>query len=373
MWPEPQENGKVKFVERYQNPMTGKTGKVSVTMEKDTRTTRKQAEQVLEEKINIKLRQQYTGNTSADLTLSDLVDAYRKEQKKAVKASTYRRNYFTANSMIDALGPDTLVNKLSSQYIKDRMLCLEAKNSTINELLKRSKGILRWGYNNDYINDISYLDKIQPLPDVTYRQKIENKYLEADEFICLVNEMDMLHWKLLSKFLGLSGLRIGEAIALNKSDIDFNNRLIHVTKTYDPNNLVESSPKTPSSHRDIYMQDELYEVSKEINSFMLRQCLANGYKSCLFLQSKDGNHIRYYAYNKYVRENALRVLKREKTTPHIFRHTHTCMLAENGVQLETITRRLGHEDSRITKEVYSHVTKRIRQNDYDQISQIRIM
>ena len=32
MWAEQQSNGKVKFIERYVNPMTGKTGKVSVTM-----------------------------------------------------------------------------------------------------------------------------------------------------------------------------------------------------------------------------------------------------------------------------------------------------------------------------------------------------
>ena len=51
MWAEQQSNGKVKFIERYVNPMTGKTGKVSVTMEKDNRSTRKAAEKVLEHKI----------------------------------------------------------------------------------------------------------------------------------------------------------------------------------------------------------------------------------------------------------------------------------------------------------------------------------
>ena len=51
MWAEQQSNGKVKFIERYVNPMTGKTGKVSVTMEKDNRSTRKPGEKVLEHKI----------------------------------------------------------------------------------------------------------------------------------------------------------------------------------------------------------------------------------------------------------------------------------------------------------------------------------
>lgn len=374
MWAEPQNNGKVKFVERYENPMTGKTGKVSVTMDKDTRQTRKQAEKILDEKIDSKLKQLSFGSSPSKCTLGDLVEAYRAEQKKTVKASTYRRNYYTAQSMLNVLGEDTLVSKLNASYIRDRMYALDASNASINELLKRSKGILRWGYNNDYIDSIAFLDKVKPLPDISYREKIEDKYLETEEFIKLIKGMEVYIWKLLSKFLGLSGLRIGEAIALNRSDIDFENRLIHVTKTYDANNELETTPKTPSSCRDVYMQDELYEVCREINACMLKQGLINGYgRSPLFLQSETGGHIAYYSYNKYLKENAKRILGRNKITPHIFRHTHTCMLAENGVMLETITRRLGHEDSRITKDVYSHITKKIRQNDYDQVAKIKIM
>lgn len=376
MWPEPQKNGKVKFIERYVNPLTGKSGKVSVTLDKDTRSTRKEAERILEEKINRKLKELSCDSNASPsgFTLKDLVDAYRIEQKKTVKASTYRRNFFTSGSMLKILGSDTLVSKLSASYIRDRMFSLDASNASINELLKRSKGILRWGYDNDYIDDISFLDKVKPLPDITYREKICDKYLETKDFIKLVDGMYIPIWKLLSKFLGLSGLRVGEAIALNRTDVDFKNRLIHVTKTYDANNGIETTPKTPSSRRDVYMQDELYDVCREISSCMLRQGLTNGYgRGTLFFQSKDGGHIKYYTYNKYVKENAKRILGREKVTPHIFRHTHTCMLAENGVMLETITRRLGHEDSRITKDVYSHITDKILQNDYEQVAKIQIL
>lgn len=373
MWPEYQENGKVKFVERYVNPLTGKCGKTSVTLDKDTRATRKEAEKILEQKIEQKLKRLSSGST-VKYTLRDLVDAYRKEQKRTVKASTYRRNYFTANSMMKVLGEDVLIEQLNAKYIRDKMYALDAENSTINELLKRSKGILRWGYKNDYMSDISFLDKISPLPDVSYREKIEDKYLETDEFLKLVDGMNKTIWKLLTQFLGLSGIRIGEAIALDKSDIDFEQRVIHITKTYDPNNLLETTPKTPSSFRDVFMQDDLYDVCRNINLYMLRQSLISGYgKSTIFLQVEGGKRINYYTYNKYIKENALRILNREKVTPHILRHTHTCMLSENGVPLETITRRLGHEDSEITRLVYLHVTKKMKQNDNERIAAVKIM
>lgn len=374
MWAEQQSNGKIKFVERYINPMTGKSGKVTVTMGKDTRTTRKEAEKILDQKIDQILKKLSSAPSTAKYTLRDLVDAYREEQKRTVKASTYRRNYFTANAMMKVLGEDVLLEQLNAKYIREKMYALDAENASINELLKRSKGILRWGYENDYISDISFLNKISPLPDISYREKIEDKYLETDEFIKLVKEMDVPIWKLLTEFLGLSGMRIGEAIALDKTAIDFDQRLIHITKTYDPNNLLETTPKTASSCRDVYMQDDLYNVCKKINSYMLRQSLINGYgKSSIFFQGKDGGRINYYTYNKYIKENAIRILGRKKVTPHILRHTHTCMLSENGVPLETITRRLGHEGSDITRQIYLHVTKKMKQNDNEKIASVKIM
>lgn len=45
-----------------------------------------------------------------------------------------------------------------------------------------------------------------------------------------------------------------------------------------------------------------------------------------------------------------------KVTPLSFRHTHTSLLAEAGVELEEIMDRLGHKDDEVTRNVYLHVT-----------------
>ena len=374
MWAETRKHGKVKFIERYTDPMTGETKKVSVTMDKDNRSTRKEASKILDQKIDAILNKSYCVVKDNKFTLQDLVDAYRAEQQKTVKQSTYRRNYFTANAMLDVLGKNTLVEKLNANYIRDRMYSLDRPNASINEFMKRCKGILRWGYKNDYLSDISFLDKISPLPDSSYREKIEDKFLEVEEFRALVFCMKVHVWQLFTKFLAFSGMRIGEAIALEKEDVDFRNRIIRINKTYDPNNGITTTAKTMSSTREIYMQDELLEVCTRIDVYMKRQSLTCGYPhGPLFLQNEKGGNIQYYAYNKYLKENALAALGREKVTPHILRHTHVCMLAENGVHLETISRRLGHEDSDITKAVYYHITEKMKQNDYDQVAKIRIL
>jgi len=51
MWSEKTPNGKIKFVERYKDPLTDKMERVSEIMEKNTSSTRKQATAILNERI----------------------------------------------------------------------------------------------------------------------------------------------------------------------------------------------------------------------------------------------------------------------------------------------------------------------------------
>lgn len=55
------------------------------------------------------------------------------------------------------------------------------------------------------------------------------------------------------------------------------------------------------------------------------------------------------------------------------RHTHVAMLAEAGMPLETIMRRVGHANSQVTKEVYMHVTDRMRDRDRALLQAVTIL
>ena len=77
-------------------------------------------------------------------------------------------------------------------------------------------------------------------------------------------------------------------------------------------------------------------------------------------------------HNKYLKENSLRILGRE-ITPHALRHTHASLLLEQGISIDTISRRLGHENSDVTREIYLHVTKKLQEKDNQQIAKISIL
>lgn len=372
MWSEKLPSGKVRFVERYEDPLTGKQKKVSVTMDRDTASTRKQAQAALNDKISAQVDKLLAPSKKDDLRLSELVELYRISQKTSVKESTYKRNYHAENIFMEILGESTIVSRLTAAYIKDRFLTHDKTPGKFNEHMKRFKAILRWGYENEWISDIRYLDKIKPMNDREKKEKLQEKFLESNELKKLLSAMTVQKWRYLAELTALSGLRCGEAIALNMDDVEFDRKIITVNKTYDVINKITTTPKTISSNREIYMQPELEKLCKEIRRYTLTRKLKYGYQSNLFLCDVNGEHLEYPAYNKYLGETSIKILGRKITT-HIMRHTHVSLMAEAGVPLEVITRRVGHESSDITKRIYLHITKRQKEKDQEQLKDVQIL
>ena len=367
MWIKPTAAGKIRYCERYIDYLTGKCKDVSVTFEKDTLRNRKLAQKILQERIAAKQSPKVR-----ELTMSDLIEEYRKDQKLNVKMSTYQRNYHTAESIMALLGKDVLVDRISARYVRNKFLQSGKRGATLNEYLKRLGALFRWAYKNDLVSDISFLDKIERFSDVPHKTKIADKYLESDELRLVLIKMEHPFWPMLVEFMALSGLRCGEAIALEKSDIDLKENVIHVSKTYDSINKIVSSAKTDNSIDDVVIQPQLKDCIRRINAFMTRQSLRNGYKTNLFMSDKNGKPVHYDAFNKYFRENCEAIIGKRLTT-HSLRHTHASLLFEQGFTLDEVSRRLRHGDSKITRDVYIHVTKKLREKDASKLMAVNLI
>ena len=366
MWIEATKNGKYKACERYTDPLTGKLKKVSVTIEKDNRQTRKAAQEELAERI----RQAMGKSPNADVTLGQLRDAYLADKKMSVRESTYTCLESGTKALLSIIPKDTVVSTMTSAFISSRIRETETTPSTINYRITSMKKLLSWGYTNDYVQDRSLADKLRTVKD-DKKGRIEDKYLEPEELTALVDNMTITRWKLLTKFLALTGLRIGEAIALTMDDVD--KEYIHITKTYLINQYkVGDSPKTTDSVRDVYIQTELVPVLSEIRAFRLKDALKHGYKSNLLFPWRDGGYIEHESYKVYLARHAEKVTDK-RITPHALRHTHVSLLAAQGVPIDVISRRLGHHDSGITREIYFHVTQKLREKDNETIRTAKIL
>lgn len=142
-----------------------------------------------------------------------------------------------------------------------------------------------------------------------------------------------------------TGLRIGELLALEYGDVDFDGCKLMVTKSLQhlKGKDVVTPPKTPKSIRTIsippFLRDEIQE-----------------YTGKLFDLHK---HDRLFPYSKYFFEREMvRGTKDgnpKKIRIHDLRHSHASLLIELGFSPLAIADRLGHEKVETTLNTYSHL------------------
>lgn len=371
MWIQQKPNGKYQFFENYKDPLTGKFKTVSVTLPTNKRTDQTVAKRILDEKIRAA---SLHPSKSQSITFKVLSDAYVKSQHSSRKASTAKTTEFKMKVLCDLIGEESLVKNLTAPYVRKQLQAArsneEVTNVTYNERLKYFKALMRWAYEEELVDDISYLAKLKKKPESHKAEKM--KYLEGEELQALIAGMAVREWQLVTQFLALSGLRIGELMALEDADIDLFAREIHVTKTFSLITYAIDTTKTDTSTRDVYMQDELFDCARECAEYKKQIIEKFGHPSSHFFQTIDGDRIHYDAYRKYFSENTLRIVGRS-LTPHALRHTHVALLAEHGISLDAISRRLGHSDSQITKEIYFHVTERMREKENAAIKNVSFL
>ena len=337
MWTE---NGRL--YDRYKGN-DGEWHKASVVLTKDTPQARRSAEKALKDKIEGIL------SAKEEKRLNELISDYLAH--KDIKPSSLR-NYRAGFNKIIELLDDATVSELSAPFIKRKIIESGKDAVTTNRYTLLLNTLFKWAYEYGYINKPV---KISPEKAKKKIREASELYLEADELKKLLDEMQGTHYGYICSFMALTGCRIGEAVALTLEDIG--EKYITITKTYDPNNKVINTPKTATSERKIFIQSELRAMLKEYLEWRRINMMAHGIRTNLLFYSYNGG---------YFSAETLRIRLHEidpKLHPHIFRHTHVALLAEQGLPLDTISRRLGHADSHITKDVYFHVTKKMREND----------
>lgn len=162
--------------------------------------------------------------------------------------------------------------------------------------------------------------------------------------------------------LELTGMRKGECLALTWNDIYIENNNISISKTRGDYGI--DKPKTKASIRDVLVSDELIDLLKKYKIHQKKKCLRLGIPF-----EEDSLVITNY-YNRPFSPSGCgarlnTILKRCNIDPkkyviHSLRHTHATYLLTNGMDLESVAKRLGHGSSRTTQLHYSHVL-----NDYD--------
>lgn len=349
MWIQQTKTG-YRMYDRYTD-LNGKTHKVSVPLDRDTAQARRKAQEELTKLIADK------SMTVSEMPLKSLVELYLSH--KDVKPSTMVNYENAFNQIQEALGNIT-IDKITAPFILRQFSQIKKPQSTINRYIMLLNNMLDWAHQYGYISEHIH---IKPGKIKEQKRDPELEYLESSELKDVLDQMEGTMDYYVCKFLALTGCRIGEAAALTLSDLD--DKYIHITKAYKIENGV-STPKTAHSTRDIFIQPELRTFLKEYQKWRKTYMMAYGIRTDLLFFSMQGTYIN--SMNMRVRMSKIKCKKH--LHPHIFRHTHVALLAEQGLSLEAIARRLGHSDSAITKKIYFHVTEKLKERDEIALSKI---
>jgi phage integrase family protein len=169
--------------------------------------------------------------------------------------------------------------------------------------------------------------------------------------------------------LAYTGLKRGELLGLEWSDIDFKNKTISVSKTLVTINgkLSTQSPKTKRSARTISLDDSTIQILKEWKLEQKKLFFKFGVKPTnIVITNTKGGYFDFAHFRDELRY-FLGKHKLKQFSVHSLRHTHASLLFEAGIEPKTISDRLGHSNIQTTLDMYTHLNDKQRSDVADRL------
>lgn len=314
------------------------------------------------------------------ILFSDLQKLWYREYQKTVKISTLRARKSEIDHLVDYFGHMKIkdINRAVYQDFLDYLNSKEYSFNTISGIHTTASMIFKYARQEDIILKSPTEFAKPQKPQVTVEQiessnEVEN-FLEGDE---LVNFLDLTekHGLLLDFeyfcMAAFTGTRAGERLAAKWKDLDLENetKTLRITKTlFCPSNKASDyqllTPKTPAAIREVPLSDFLAALLKRLKLKQAKIAFANGRtfsdEDFIFARA-DGHPENIKKFDTRMRRILKRMDLNKKITQHTFRHTFTSLAAEANVPLEEIQKILGHGNDDITRRVYLHTTKKVRE------------
>jgi integrase/recombinase XerD len=146
-----------------------------------------------------------------------------------------------------------------------------------------------------------------------------------------------------------AGLRVSEAVGLERAGVDFDDRLVRVTGKGGKERVVPIGRHAAEALRRYLSRG--------------RPHLDRRHRPELFLNAKGGPLTRAGAFLILRKLAAKAGLDPTRVHPHLLRHSFATHLLEGGADLRSVQEMLGHADLSTT-ELYTHVTDRRRRELY---------
>lgn len=296
-------------------------------------------------------------------TYRELTDLWLENYQMTVKPQTLvSTRQFLKNHILPVFG-DMQLDKIHIAHIQSWVNKLAFKIVNYGVAASINKRILQYGVSMQLIPFNPAREVILPRPQKAGANRI--KFIDKEDLKTFLDYMERLaptaynyyYDSVLYKLLLATGCRYGEAVALEWSDIDFDNATINITKTY--NRIVKQvgTPKSKAGIRIISIDNKTILMLKQYRNRQRQAFMEIGSPAPALVFSTT---VSQYP-NSDARTKSLRYRCKEAGIPqftfHAFRHTHASLLLNAGISYKELQHRLGHATLAMTMDTYSHLSK----------------
>lgn len=279
-----------------------------------------------------------------------------------IKPSTFQRyesiyrNYIVESDFANDKLIEVTSMKIQKYYNELSKTKTYSQVYNVNKVLKI---FFNWCISNDYLTK-NPTDKVNikgNKTEIINNKKKEVETLSSEDISLIRNHLKGSNEELLFVFDLYTGLRLGELLALDYKDINFNDKTVTINKSvkevyiYDDDKhkhleTILQTPKTLNSFRTVPLADEILN-------------LLDKNKTGLIFCDNEGNYLK----GKNVSSDWAKMLKYlniEHKKFHAIRHTFASTLLRNGVDIQSVSDLLGHTTLGITQ-IYLHSNNTTKQ------------
>ena len=192
--------------------------------------------------------------------------------------------------------------------------------------------------------------EIEKIREAALSRYKNGEYCSRDAFVLLI-------------ILNL-GLRVGEALALKWSDIDTDNEIVYINKTIQSNiinfdgehgdnatyNRLKKSTKTESGMRIIKLNEHVLWYLNELKEYDKRNHIESDNLCCTRVGTLNTSRNLQRSLDRIVQKAGIN----KHVTLHTLRHTFGSTLLRHDVNIEVVSKLMGHANISITYNKYIH-------------------
>ncbi len=326
-----------------------------------------------------------TYHEKSSITLVDITTDYIEKQ--------FSSNRISETSYNRKMNTNRIIKTLSFAYTPIQQVELGNINAGLQEItnysdsvIKKVDGLIATGFDIAVLNNIITSNPFRINGAVIRPKSI--KQTKSVEALTLEEEQAFLQqlktyyepYRTIFYIADMTGMRIGEILALHKDNIsdnmikvintvtkDKNDRVIlgKTTKTYSGmrevpimSNLKTILDNYQFTHKNGYMfiMNEKFISPNTINSHFKRICKNANIRVITTVDShlkKNGEH---------------KSLKSSKVNTHMLRHTFASRCIERGMNAVTLSRILGHKDIQTTLNTYTTIFNRVKNDEIEKLN-----